>query len=1816
MKIQKIAIVSLLIVLLAAAGWAGASHTVFGKVTGNMLATSNIDVTYNIYMTQTPSEVHAEPAKYHQDNKNYWLHDASVNGGLGSYSYDIGNFQTAWVNGDQAVIFYEYEQNIGSEDHIGYQGVTNKQQNVGDSAGARFFTTATLNIIPSPNVATSGNAISVSWNMPVETVGSPSTTNVVGYYLYRAQMPSGVRSKTSHFEILTTNMLTTRNYLDSTITHNETYYYAIKLAYRRIDGAASGITGNLYSANSDYALIIGDDSTAPTTSEYSPAVNEANVPTRTPVMFRVSDFPSGVSINAVSINFNGLTFTQGGGSPYTYDEVTGDYGTGVMTVNYFITVPTQDLDYTTTYNVTINAMDVSGNLMTPFTYSFSTISTPSICIIAETGIEYPYLQFALNAAQADQHIYVYQGEYIDTDSENMNLIWPNVNNITLMASPNITGSVVLNAQGVTRHIVVNNDVSLTLQDLILINGKAVTEDQGAGQPTDEELDIAAGGSIYLNNRNTVSLTINTCEISGNMAWGGGAIAASINASINIIDSVIENNAATGVGGAILMGSNTIKNSILRNNQATGSGAIAYGGNNTYINTLIYNNTGATGILTEGQHNLVNSTIVKNTGSIFYLEASALNQYRGINAYNTLFIGDFDGGSTNNFNLVTANYSAMTDTEVPTSMNISNAITAFNTSNFVDYANNNFKLNVQYNVAVNAGSNALWTANSQGVTTDVSGNTRTFDTYIDLGAYEVQVTDTFAPTYSIASIPAFATINSQTTTITVNFSENISGNPSVKLAYPNGTSTQNITGNWIDDLTWKITNYALPADIDYGVVTISVLTAPDMAGNAVSQNVEQQVTFNIDSKRPTATVAIAETIVSRNLLIGGITVNFSEAVNTASVTLLMDSIGGQVLTINSEQGIWTSSQSWVTYNVRYTLTSDTQETVNVSLINVADLYNNAMTATSNLDSFTYEGLVPTISSVSKSFGSSVVTLSYSTVTLTLNYSESMATNVPSIGFVYGTETYTVTNNTWMSSTALKVVHTPSTNYNGNVTVNVNGATDVIGNPLSPNAAVAVFTVDTIKPLVSSITLNNGIYYVTSINMVVDLAVSDASQMKIAGDITNNGTVTNDVFRSYASQVNVALTNGDATKTLLLTFMDINGNQTTASRSIILSTGKNPTINVALDKTLSSVGAIAVTLTATRELSGDIGTANQVYIQLADMSTRSITVTSGGPTVAVGTITVTAGMANGVATIMSTTYTDLNSNTNNILAGTTTFNIDTIAPIATMSHDWTSTTIAKSTGTLIVTVNTNETLDLTGSYITFDKSGTTLTASMTLAAANIYTGSIAVTSGFGEFVGTINSVLKDVIGNTTSNGAAVSITVNIDTQAPNPPTLTAIGSTTTNIYERQISVNSSEAVKYIEVYESATLIATLTVNNVTEARVTVTMTTGTGNKVLKAKVTDIAGNQSELSTAALTFIVAEKIFDSVPGTATSGITINVSMPAGAVSMDVDLRVTISAEVTTFNASNPTLDPVSGEAITDLILLKGFEIDLVPTGQDSGFTGTVTINSYIEIAMDISPNLTSTSDIRVYYHDSGTNSWSNSGITIVSVAVDRVVFRVTHLTYFAIAQIVQDATAPSVISLKLNGESIVTNDMVSAQPTVNIIATDNKGVKSYRIQVYNGSTDALVAGNDTGTVNTTVATSVTINAPVNAQLTDGTYYVKVTLADEAGNIVTAQTTTFRVIGVSAFAFNDVIAAPNPFNPNTGIAHIGYQLNKEATVRLYIHSLNGDLMYSTSKVSGIGYDEITWNGRDEWGENVANGGYLAYMIAKSGSTERKVLLKIAVLR
>lgn len=240
--------------------------------------------------------------------------------------------------------------------------------------------------------------------------------------------------------------------------------------------------------------------------------------------------------------------------------------------------------------------------------------------------------------------------------------------------------------------------------------------------------VAPGSSAaigcFVNGINGISnLTVTNSTFTNNNGSDGGAIYTRGPTTVRACSFL--NNSATGTGGAISIsgaGANLlVENCLFANNRAGTQGGAIYdvaGGGNYYMNTFV-NNTA-----TNGSALYTNDVSVNMANNILY-------QNNGATAH--MFVHAYGGGNfTNTSNMSTDGTLGSTANPVLTS---------------------DYKLTA-CSPAIGAGNNTA----VDGQTTDLAGNTRIFNSTIDIGCYEFQGNKLATPTISYTNIPYYGQHN--------------------------------------------------------------------------------------------------------------------------------------------------------------------------------------------------------------------------------------------------------------------------------------------------------------------------------------------------------------------------------------------------------------------------------------------------------------------------------------------------------------------------------------------------------------------------------------------------------------------------------------------------------------------------------------------------------------------------------------------------------------------------------------------------------------------------------------------------------------------------------------------------------------------------------------------------------------------------------------------------------------------------------------------------------------------------------------------------
>ncbi|MDZ7337748.1 MAG: C25 family cysteine peptidase [candidate division KSB1 bacterium] len=207
--------------------------------------------------------------------------------------------------------------------------------------------------------------------------------------------------------------------------------------------------------------------------------------------------------------------------------------------------------------------------------------------------------------------------------------------------------------------------------------------------------------------------------------------------------------------------------------------------------------------------------------------------------------------------------------------------------------------------------------------------------------------------------------------------------------------------------------------------------------------------------------------------------------------------------------------------------------------------------------------------------------------------------------------------------------------------------------------------------------------------------------------------------------------------------------------------------------------------------------------------------------------------------------------------------------------------------------------------------------------------------------------------------------------------------------------------------------------------------------------------------------------------------------------------------------------------------------------------------------------------------------------------------------------DNQAPT-IRVKFEGQTFADGDFVPAKPSIVAIVEDASPVDN-ELRPVRVVLDAVELAPAEFSVRSASEAPNVLFVGFTPELAPGPHHLQVTAYDVHGNKGIAEVS---FVVSEHFTLRSIANHPNPFASETVIA---FTLTAEADeLQLRIYSTSGRMVRDLSNQveSVVGYTEVVWDGRDEEGDEVANGVYFLKLVAKKGQARIETIEKIARLR
>ncbi|EJN32635.1 Ig-like domain-containing protein [Pseudomonas sp. GM80] len=518
-------------------------------------------------------------------------------------------------------------------------------------------------------------------------------------------------------------------------------------------------------------------------------------------------------------------------------------------------------------------------------------------------------------------------------------------------------------------------------------------------------------------------------------------------------------------------------------------------------------------------------------------------------------------------------------------------------------------------------------------------------------------DTQRPTATVVLADSALGVG-QTTTVTITFSEAVSGLTLADLTVANGTLSGLSTS---DNITYTATFTPSAGITDTSnIITLDNTGITDIAGNSGSGTTDS-ANYVIDSQRPTATIVISDTDL-RPGETALVTITFSEAVSGFD--------NSDLSVANGTLSNVSSSDGGITWTATFTPTIGVSDATNLIVLNnagISDLAGNAGSGITNSANYAVQTEVPTATIVVAD--TALKAGETSTVTITFSEAVSGFTNadLTIANGILSNLTSSDGGITWTATLTPTANITDTTNL---ITLDNSGVTNASGNSGVGTTASNNFAIDTALPTATIVVADNrlGIGATTTVTITFSEAVSgfDLSDISVA-----NGTLANLTSSDGGITWTATLTpTANVNDTTNLIIVDTAGVQDLAGNlgaSIAISNNyaldaTRPTVNIVVANPHLGIGQ---TTTVTFTFSEAVSNFDLSDLSVTNGDLSNLSSSDGGKTWT-ATFTPTANVtdpSNFIA-LDTSNVTDLAGNVGSTVAVSNNYALDSERPSATV------------------------------------------------------------------------------------------------------------------------------------------------------------------------------------------------------------------------------------------------------------------------------------------------------------------------------------------------------------------------------------------------------------------------------------------------------------------------------------------------------------------------------------------------------------------------
>jgi hypothetical protein len=217
-------------------------------------------------------------------------------------------------------------------------------------------------------------------------------------------------------------------------------------------------------------------------------------------------------------------------------------------------------------------------------------------------------------------------------------------------------------------------------------------------------------------------------------------------------------------------------------------------------------------------------------------------------------------------------------------------------------------------------------------------------------------------------------------------------------------------------------------------------------------------------------------------------------------------------------------------------------------------------------------------------------------------------------------------------------------------------------------------------------------------------------------------------------------------------------------------------------------------------------------------------------------------------------------------------------------------------------------------------------------------------------------------------------------------------------------------------------------------------------------------------------------------------------------------------------------------------------------------------------------------------------------------------------------RDSSSP-IFNITFDGKEINNDDIISAKPVVLITLKDNSPLPIDTTSFTTLTFDNVPLSFTSPDIKFSYTPYPNAQATIKwtPSIPDGKHVLEVYAKDASGNFFDSVSHKYEFYVYNQPDLTNVFNYPNPFKNDTYFTFEIHGQNAPQEFKIKVYTVAGRLIkniYPSPSDLRVGFNKIYWNGRDEDGDEIANGVYFYKIITKNNGVVKIATEKLAKIK